>query len=374
MPAGLSEAEIRLQLAEEDDQAAEDGEVALHDVTPAAMLLELLDIEDLQYVLLLETSSLRLTCTLSNRRRFKQKFPKASSTSATSSTAHQNTEMIHKRTVLRRRLNNVRLIQAIYMPCVPQLLARHLRAQTNASVVAAHAAATSHSANAATAATTAVSTIPGPSTPAAEDDQFDLPESQPLFLPHALECIELDMCTPGLAENEERLRDAQLSDSLDKLRVQLHVKTRLVNFKNRHVRHQRPNTRARRKIGVNEGKIVTIAEKYRAAHQAKLRLAGPGDWENTWRVLRRTDVRTLTEDELPESLSDLAPFGELEPPTASSEDDPKRSEGRRQTSWIWMAADTENANGNLQKGMQDGEHCLRTKRGLTDCELYSPSS
>lgn len=45
---GLSEAAIRLQLAEEDDQAIEDGEASLHEVTPAAMVLEMLEIEELQ--------------------------------------------------------------------------------------------------------------------------------------------------------------------------------------------------------------------------------------------------------------------------------------------------------------------------------------
>lgn len=45
---GLTEADIRLQLAEEDDQAAEDGTLSLHEVTPAALIVELLEIEDQQ--------------------------------------------------------------------------------------------------------------------------------------------------------------------------------------------------------------------------------------------------------------------------------------------------------------------------------------
>lgn len=46
----MTEAEIRLQLAEEEDREASDGTLFLHKITPSAMLTELLEIEDLQYV------------------------------------------------------------------------------------------------------------------------------------------------------------------------------------------------------------------------------------------------------------------------------------------------------------------------------------
>ncbi|EKM51330.1 uncharacterized protein PHACADRAFT_61413, partial [Phanerochaete carnosa HHB-10118-sp] len=61
------------------------------------------------------------------------------------------------------------------------------------------------------------------------------PEDQRLFLPYKLDETDLALCSQGLAEIKECLRDAQLHDSLDKLRAQLHVKTRLVAFKNRNV-------------------------------------------------------------------------------------------------------------------------------------------
>lgn len=44
----MTEAEIRLQLAEEDDEAAATGETPLHDLSPSAMLIEMLDVEDQQ--------------------------------------------------------------------------------------------------------------------------------------------------------------------------------------------------------------------------------------------------------------------------------------------------------------------------------------
>ena len=45
---GLTEAEIRLQLAEEEDVEAAEGNPSLHKMTPSAMLVELLEIEDAQ--------------------------------------------------------------------------------------------------------------------------------------------------------------------------------------------------------------------------------------------------------------------------------------------------------------------------------------
>lgn len=46
----MTEAQIKLQLAEEEDNDARKGNLSLHEVTPSGMLSELLEIEDLQYV------------------------------------------------------------------------------------------------------------------------------------------------------------------------------------------------------------------------------------------------------------------------------------------------------------------------------------
>ncbi|KAJ3536762.1 hypothetical protein NM688_g6792 [Phlebia brevispora] len=276
-PIGVTEADIRLQLAEEDDRRIASGTLTLHEVTPAAMLVELLDVEDAI-------------------RRFKHKY-----NDSEDRTANQNAELTDRRAGIRRRLIGVRDIQAIYMPCVPQLLARHLR--DNPSAV-------------------------------------DHPESQPLFFPHSLSPQDLALCITGIAKVEERLRDAQLHDSLDKLRVHLHIKSRMAKDKAHNVRHQGANTRARRKIEVNESKIVTLAEKYRAARLAKFALAGKGAWEDTYRVLNRADIRTITNQEIPTNMSAEEGLRYI-------------SEGRTVTSWIWMSADNKTVDNRLQAGMQD---------------------
>lgn len=46
--AGVSEADVHLQLAEEDNRAVEAREVSPHKVTPGTMLVEMLDIENTQ--------------------------------------------------------------------------------------------------------------------------------------------------------------------------------------------------------------------------------------------------------------------------------------------------------------------------------------
>ena len=141
---------------------------------------------------------------------------------------------------------------------------------------------------------------------------------------------ELSSCTPGLGKIEERLRDGQMHDALAKLRVHLHIKTRLITFKNRNIRNQVANTRARGRIDVNEVKVKTFASKYRKVRAAKLALAGHGAWETCYRELHDADIRTLNGDhfETPVIVGADGTFSTL-----------LESKGRRRTSWIWMAAD-----------------------------------
>lgn len=112
------------------------------------------------------------------------------------------------------------------------------------------------------------------------------------------------------------------------------------------MRGQRPNTRARRHLDVNESKIIAIADKYRAARVAKMALAGPGRWEKTWCELAKSDVRTMLAEDDPrnkKAMDDAAA-------RAGGGAPPMLSEGRRQTSWIWMAAGGDGT----ATGMQDG--------------------
>lgn len=245
-------------------------------------------------------------------------------------TAHQSAELVVKCGAIRHQLQSLRTVQAIYMPCVPRLLAQHLQSLRQAAM------------NAMTSAL-----------PATGELLADHPEDLPLFLPNEISDDDLERCSPDIAKIEEHLREVQLRECLDKLRVQLHIKSCLVTHKNRNVRGQVPNLRARRQLDVNGGKIEVIANKYRYARVAKLKLSGPGPWERKWRVLARTDVRTMLAEDDPankkaaEQARDLGAKGTHRAPLMS--------EGRRTVSWIWMAADRDELD---ETGMQDGASTL----------------
>ena len=128
----------------------------------------------------------------------------------------------------------------------------------------------------------------------------------------------------------------------------------MMDYKKHNVRHQKANTRARRQLDVNDEKITTVAEKYRAARAAKLRLIGKGLWEKVWRELADTDVRTMLAEEDPVNLAQIRRdrLGVL-------------SEGRRTTSWIWMSVGRRGAGEGLvahdQNAVADGANELATE-------------
>lgn len=100
-------------------------------------------------------------------------------------------------------------------------------------------------------------------------------------------------CVEDLPQMELRLRTAQCSSSLEGLRQALRVKTRLVYFKNKNIRGQREGTRSRSIIDRVHKRAIQFVQKYRNARRAKLELEGPGDWENTYRVLLNEDIRSF---------------------------------------------------------------------------------
>ncbi|KIP01514.1 hypothetical protein PHLGIDRAFT_80473 [Phlebiopsis gigantea 11061_1 CR5-6] len=299
---GISEAEIRRRLVEEDEATAMEGTLSLHEVTPASMVIELLEIEDQQ-------------------RKFHLRYPKNAALPTT-----MERERLEKRGLLRRRITTIREVQAVYMSCVPQLLARIHR---DTRIPATSLSAMTSGGNPRESALRS----------AAPPASSTLPEDECLFLPYQLTSDQLALCTEGLAAIEERLRDAQLHDSLDKLRIQLHIKSRMVGFKHRHVRNQRPNECIRRQINVNDQKVKLFSEKYRAARTAKHKLAGPGDWECEYRILKNEDVRTMVAEDDPVNQRAAEVNAQ-----ASRTNKGKRkmvSEGKRKTSWIWLGAAVE---------------------------------
>ncbi|KAJ7753859.1 hypothetical protein B0H16DRAFT_1316820, partial [Mycena metata] len=163
----------------------------------------------------------------------------------------------------------------------------------------------------------------------------ELPENEPLFLPSALSEAEREAgCTLGLLEMEMLLRDAQCRMSLVRLRNQLHIKTRYLNYKKLHARHQGPNTRARTIVTRNETKIRLHSEKYQTAWNAILAVAGGDESKVGWKKLRKADIRCM------EDAEDLALKEE------------KRKRARREVSWIWTTMGMSGTDAGLEDALR----------------------
>ena len=180
------------------------------------------------------------------------------------------------------------------------------------------------------------------------------PELIPLYLPSSLpknkhSCI----CIAGVQEIEDRLRFAQASEALNKLRCQLMKRTYASRYKIRNnVSSQRHYTRFRTLQEHTEAKIKSLCRQYTTARCAILALRGPGSWDKTLQELRSHDVRGLGEKALAEeerqqnrrtrAMAGLCP----DLPSGKKDDfeslpetvlNPTLSvgEGQRTLSWIW---------------------------------------
>jgi hypothetical protein len=119
------------------------------------------------------------------------------------------------------------------------------------------------------------------------------PEVTPLYLPSELSALQLSQCVPGLTDIEKKLREAQCSSSLERLRNQLFIKTRFLVHKGLHLRHQAATTRARSLLDRNERKIRLHAAKYRDARAALFRLHGDDVSSFEWEELKEEDIRCM---------------------------------------------------------------------------------
>ncbi|KAJ7827600.1 hypothetical protein B0H14DRAFT_3088313 [Mycena olivaceomarginata] len=226
---GLTEMDVRLQFQKEEEEAAKRGLPAKHKVSPGGFIVECLEVEEEQRVV-----------------RVQAELKKAKTTT-------QQINMGALRTKLIRRLNRLRQLQGTYCPAAVVALEKR--------------------------------NVP-------EDEQ---PENEPLFLPSALSEVQRAAggCSPGLLEMEQLMRDAQCRSSLVKLRNQLIIKARFLNYKSLHARHQGATTRSRTIVSRNETKIRLHSEKYQAAWSALLAAAGGNVSQVGWRKLVREDIRCM---------------------------------------------------------------------------------
>jgi hypothetical protein len=93
------------------------------------------------------------------------------------------------------------------------------------------------------------------------------------------------------------MRDAQCRGAIVKLRNQLVIKARFLNYKSLHSRHQGANTRSRTIVNRNELKIRLHSEKYQVAWAVLFSNAGQKEAEMGWRKLRKEDIWCMEDAE-----------------------------------------------------------------------------
>jgi hypothetical protein len=162
-------------------------------------------------------------------------------------------------------------------------------------------------------------------------------ELQPLLLPSELPANVRSACYPGLEEIERKMRDAQCRVSLDRIRTHLYMKSGLTTYKQRHARHQKGNTRARKTIDDNDVKIKIFQDKYNTARKALISL-GANEVEMEWKEVKDTDLRCLEDEELNEKREERR-RKQAEKLLKKSKENalsgPGPGEGHRKISWIW---------------------------------------
>ncbi|KAJ7071748.1 hypothetical protein B0H15DRAFT_793361 [Mycena belliarum] len=326
---GLTEMQVRLQLAAVEDKEVEAGVPAVHEVSPSTFIAAGLDLEDEQ-----------------RRVRIQAELKKSKSTAL----------QINLRTMrrsLNQRILKFRKLQATYQP---------------ASLVF-------------------LRTREVPAKEMAEDVPLLLPSALT-----AAQRGGGTGCMAGLQEIERVMRDSQCRAALVRLRNQLHVKSRLLLYKKNHARHQGMNTRSRTIVARNESKIRLESEKYQDAWRALVALDG-NEHTVGWPKLKKEDIRCMQDSEELSKKAEkqrkglerrmareaaLRDEGELPPlqeEEAPDDDDvfTRPGENVRQVSWIWTLAGTAGTDAELEDALRIewAKSFARTRRWNEEVRLLN---
>ncbi|KAL1739019.1 hypothetical protein HDZ31DRAFT_50063, partial [Schizophyllum fasciatum] len=279
---GLSEADVQLELATEDEEKARQGLNRGRDMSASAVVVAALQVEHEQRVLRMEVAAHHYSSTV------------------------QQTVLAKKRTKLANTISNMREHQAVYCPGAMRALALWNDDPENARAPI---------------------------------------EKQPLFLPSSLPAAERATCVDGFDGFERRLRDAQCRTALEAVRNHLLVMSRMLTFKNANTRHQGPSTRAQGSLNIHKEKLHAFAHKYVDARAALLALSSDDADAPQWRALDLSkDLRCMQDPgDSRRGAKRPAQGGEEEGETARSHLQSCREatgEGRRVVSWIWTGVDT----------------------------------
>ncbi|KAH9478965.1 hypothetical protein JR316_0009428 [Psilocybe cubensis] len=285
---GITEAHVKKLLADSEAAFLASGGTMPHRTTPSVFVSMGLDLEETQH-----------------------RLRRLAKNTGEDSTIRQAGNLTEQRNALTTRIRAWEQLLPIYMPGIIQYKADH----------PIHEASTH-----------------------AEDLQLWLPSTIPE--PHRSE-----ISAHNLPNIERQLREAQLTDSLNAIRQILKVKARMIAFKNKNIRGQRGGTRSTAVIDRVHERARFAADKYRKGREAHLALAGPGDWEKTFRKLDDKDIRSYQD---PDRLRPrVGRRGTLEDEQVAAGENAPTEEGdlflfneertlhqgsgqtRRTLSWIW---------------------------------------
>ncbi|KAF9471168.1 hypothetical protein BDN70DRAFT_939144 [Pholiota conissans] len=233
--AKMSEAEVRLKLAQEDEEspAIVKGIPAHFSMTPSYFIYQGLDIEDQQTRLGFEISNL-----------------------GPHSTALQQAKVLERSNALRRRIESWIEIQHFYLPALVTVRARLEEAGGGKPISV---------------------------------------EYIELFLPSQIH--DSVMCPLPFLRYEWQFRCARAEEALNDLRGQILMRTLLRNSKQRHSRGQVQQTRSTKLLNGVDARVSASATKYRSIRTALTSLSVPlveVSWVNELRVLEDSDLVGLT--------------------------------------------------------------------------------
>ncbi|KAK0225741.1 hypothetical protein IW262DRAFT_1267130 [Armillaria fumosa] len=161
-------------------------------------------------------------------------------------------------------------------------------------------------------------------------------EEVQLWLPSSIPADRRGQVCGSLSDMEEHLRTAQCYDALNSVHHILHLKMRMVEYKNKNMRGQQDGTQSR--VGIDAihewalAAALNLEAHHRMAREVKLQLSGPGDWERTLCKLEDNDICSYQD---PDHLQRGTEHG-----IDLYWDDCEKRDGMGQTwhtlSWIWM--------------------------------------
>ncbi|KAK7433708.1 hypothetical protein VKT23_020626 [Stygiomarasmius scandens] len=322
---GMTENEVRLTLAEQEQEEERSGVQSIHRISPSAFIAHGLELEEQQ-------------------RRLDQDVKSHKNPST-----KELTMILERRTRLSRAIGRFRAIQAMYTPAALQILSQR-------------------------------NTADGQQTTTIDEN----PENIPLVLPSALTAEQRESgCRAGLLDLELKMRDAQMRRALEHLRNHLHIHSRLVTYRDSNVRHQAMLTRSRAMIARNDAKTEAHKRRYQAAWAAVL-CAHNGDSKAVkWNRLKDSDVRCLSneadrawksarkvlgkkkrkelQDEEQREQADLTAAADSAQLTREEIRD-RAGNGYAKTSWIWMQGGT---------GEMIDEESMRDGIRVEFCKAYA---